>query len=277
MKTLFPLHILVAMWLAIPVHAKAAPQNPTAPALQKSDRQTTAPPSGGSNPLVKANDSPAGKKADPAANTTGEANPATSTLFKVLSLSALSALATLIGVTVTIVLYFKVKGLNTQWADRTVKIEAQKLLLEVNKQYAANPDLWAVYDANFDKLPMERQTDRKLQDALRAVAFMKLNIFEIVFSVHPSGPEQTAWKGFFKDSLEQCTLVRRMLNDYKNLYNPNLLKIYEEFKKGLPAEKQYPSPVEVPAPSGSHGQFDEKTVRKLRILAEALADPGDTQ
>jgi hypothetical protein len=287
------MYVLVVS-LMMPANASLTPQNAAAPQNQKPVTQPAVPSSRGQQGPDSAVNPGDSSSQNESVNKTGapsgddKSNCQTgSTWCKVLYFPGLlSAAVSLIGVVVTIVLYFLVKRLNTQWADRTavlnrqwadrtVKLEAQKLLLEVNKQYASNPDLWAVYDVHFDELPPHKQKDKKLQDALRAVAFMKLNIFEIVFSVHPTGPEADTWKRYFKDSLERCSSIRKILRVHRELYNENLLRVYDEYRSGLPDEKEYPDATETPTPAAIPVQFDEKTLRKLQAFAATLHDPDD--
>ena len=51
------------------------------------------------------------------------------------------------------------RALNKEIAKRTVRIEAQKLLVEINKQYLSNPALFAIYDdlANMEELSQDRE------------------------------------------------------------------------------------------------------------------------
>src|ERR1700691_5494871 len=84
----------------------------------------------------------------------------------------LAFVGSLIAVTATYLIYRKTRALSSGLADRTVRIEAQKLLLEINKQFVSNPELLAVYDEEFDKLPAPQQADAKLRKTLQAMAYM---------------------------------------------------------------------------------------------------------
>jgi len=136
------------------------------------------------------------------------------------------------------------------FADRTVRIEAQKLLLEINKQFLANPALLGVYDENFEKLPFEKRKSNDFKLSLRALALMKLNVFEIVFAVHPAGRRRAPWEKYFKDSLEKCSPLREVLDKYNDMYSDDLIEAYGKIAKDLPYDLRCPSlegaPVSIP-------------------------------
>jgi len=74
-------------------------------------------------------------------------------------------------------------------AFRTATIESQRMLLDINKAYLADPKLLAIegeYDAS-------TVTDPEFPAKLKAMAYMKLNVFEVVFPVLPRGRGRDAW------------------------------------------------------------------------------------
>ena len=83
------------------------------------------------------------------------------------------------------IFFWKNRGLNRQIADRTVTIEAQKLLVEINKQYIAHPPLFAIYD-DYQGREGLLATDPTLTEKIKALGYLKLNIFELVYSVMPN-------------------------------------------------------------------------------------------
>jgi hypothetical protein len=147
-------------------------------------------------------------------------------------------LVALIPLSGSIWVFFKTRAVGAQIADRTVRIEAQKLLLEINKQYVSNPALLGIYDENFEQLSFEERNSSKLKLSLRAMAYMKMNVFEIVFAVHPTGNERTAWLKYFKDSLDKCSMLREVICRYKYLYSDGLINAYLEVTQDFPQSKR---------------------------------------
>jgi hypothetical protein len=249
--------------------APTAKSSPSPPEPKKQE-PPVAPPQTEYPPLIHTND-----------NSKGAGSDSSSITIKWHDLlffpGILAFVGSMIALAVTRNNYLKTQALSREISDRTVRIEAQKLLLEINKQFLSNPDLFAVYDDEFDKLPLARQQDAKLRTSLRAVAYMKLNIFEIVFAVHPTGVEESAWKSFFKDSLTKCTLVRKSLREHSELYNKVLIGLYDQYKSALPADKVYPPLVADPAVGANALPFDEKTIMKLQTLAATLPEPAETK
>jgi hypothetical protein len=146
----------------------------------------------------------------------------------------LSGTASIFAVVVSIIalclsrLYFvRTRDLNQQIAERTVTIEAQKLLLEINKQYLSEPALFAIYD-DVAVTAQLGAPDKKLEQRIRALGYMKLNIFELVYDVLPdAGP----WKAYFEDSLTRCKVLRDELNAelLTGLYNEKLVRAYRDW------------------------------------------------
>lgn len=132
-------------------------------------------------------------------------------------------------------------------AERTVTIEAQKLLLEINKQLLSNPHLFAIYDDDYEKCKdayfattKSQQCPNDLELSLRALALMNLNIFEIVFAVHPRGAERKGWEMFFKDSLRTSKPIVETLRNNRFIYSDRLIRTASKL---APESIQYVSPV----------------------------------
>jgi hypothetical protein len=131
-------------------------------------------------------------------------------------------------------LFGKNYELNRAIAERTVTIEAQKLLLEINKQFVSCPDLFAIYDdypGRHDLLVSEP----KLLPKLRAIAYMHLNVFEIVFAVLPRGTSRKTWVKYFEDSLNRCSLLHDELNVNPEIYHADLIAAYISWRNSHPA------------------------------------------
>jgi hypothetical protein len=143
---------------------------------------------------------------------------------------AVAADAIAIGAAILSGIYFlKNRSLSQQIADRTVTIEAQKFLLEVNKQYVSNPELFAIYDSYPNREQLFR-SNPELLEKVKALGYLKLNVFEIVYSVLPEGG---AWKAYFEDSLQKCSILREELEANEKIYDKNLIAAYSSWKRKI--------------------------------------------
>ena len=166
-----------------------------------------------------------------------------------ITLSALVALAAFL---ISIHYFLANAALSKQLADRTVTIEAQKLLLEINKQLISDPGLFAIYDKN-DELhrliseiaqaaglgggagvtnaPRTDEVIRNAAGKLAGLGFMLLNVFEIVFAQMSPGPELETWKNYFADTLNRCPIIPKLLTlkEAKVIYHKRLMESYEEW------------------------------------------------
>ena len=157
----------------------------------------------------------------------GAANEDKSTKRERLGIALASDAVSIIAASVSFLYFWKNRKLSKEIADRTVTIEAQKFLLEVNKQYVSDPRLFAIYD----EYPKRDELFKKEPDVLekvKALGYLKLNVFEIVYSVLPEGG---AWQAYFEDSLEKCSLLRQELTDQETIYDKNLVAAYKRWKK----------------------------------------------
>jgi hypothetical protein len=146
------------------------------------------------------------------------------------------ALVSVVAALASYVYFHRNRSLSRQLADRTVTFEAQKLLLEINKQFLANPDLFAIYDHD-EKNREKLQGDASLKEKVAALGFMKLNVFEIVYAQMPPESRDAAWKAYFLDSLDRCSVLGEELAVFKAIYHPNLIAAYDEWK-GSPKKRE---------------------------------------
>jgi len=120
-------------------------------------------------------------------------------------------------------------ALTKRTADRTVSVEAQKLLLEINKALLAEPQLFSIYKPDDELHPLIAKHGGKL------VAFgcLMINLFEIVFAQMPRGREHTTWQGYFEDSLDRCPLICDLfeLREADKIYHENLMAAYRAWKQ----------------------------------------------
>jgi hypothetical protein len=142
-------------------------------------------------------------------------------------ISLLAALASIAGAGLTFYYYQKNLELSKEIASRTVTLEAQQMLLEINKQYLADPALFAVYDDWEGRDELLKKGGADLPTKLKALAYLKLNVFEVVFAVMPpNSPPYSAWMAYFEDTLSRCSVVRDELSANSRIYHPNLIEAY---------------------------------------------------
>jgi hypothetical protein len=132
-------------------------------------------------------------------------------------------------------------------AKRTVMIESQKLLLEINKQFVSNPDLFAIYD-DYPR-PQQLVSDNAFQEKLKALGYMHLNVFEIVFAVLPWGASRKTWRKYFRDCLNRCSILPQELDDHPEIYHSTLMKEYLKWHEAARPRSNPPAPA-TPVPTG---------------------------
>jgi hypothetical protein len=132
--------------------------------------------------------------------------------------------------------------LSKRMADRSLNLEAQKMLLELDRQLMSDPWLWSMYDDHPIRLSpdYERLCARSpvFQAKLEAFAYLKLNMFEIVLV---EAPEPTAtgtrnysnvWLDYFHHTVARSSVIRAIFErpDASQLYNPLLIELYRQWK-----------------------------------------------
>jgi hypothetical protein len=132
--------------------------------------------------------------------------------------------------------FFKNRDLSRGIADRTVTIEAQELLLEINKQFIEDPSLFAIYD-DIPENKNALEKNQRLNDKVNALGYMHLNLFEIVFSQVPDVSEAGPWKAYFLDSLDRCSVLEKELKAQKAIYHYRLVEEYEKWVNDIDGKK----------------------------------------
>jgi hypothetical protein len=118
--------------------------------------------------------------------------------------------------------------LNREVAFRSATIEAQKMLLEINKQYVANPKLLHIEGENVGSVDL---TDAAFYLQLKAMAYLKLNVFEVIFAVLPAGAERKIWVSYFASSLSRSGLLVDELETNRDIYHTTLINEYDVWKR----------------------------------------------
>jgi hypothetical protein len=117
--------------------------------------------------------------------------------------------------------------LNRGVAIRSTTIEAQKMLLEINKQYITFPEL--LYIENEHVGPVDPE-EPKTKAKLKAMVYLKLNVFEVIFAVLPEGPERETWLKYFEASLSKSDLLAKELDRHHEIYHPALIDAFTDWK-----------------------------------------------
>jgi hypothetical protein len=118
--------------------------------------------------------------------------------------------------------------LNREAAIRSATIEAQKMLLEINKQYLISPKLLYIEGEYAGAVDL---TDTTFNAQLRAMAYLKLNVFEVIFAVLPAGSERETWLKYFESSLSKSVLLADELERNHDIYHTALIDAYDGWKK----------------------------------------------
>jgi hypothetical protein len=66
---------------------------------------------------------------------------------------------------------------------------------------------------------------------LRAMAYLKLNVFEVIFATLPWGQSRNTWKAYFEQSLEKSDLLAKELEKNRKIYHRKLIRAYDKWKK----------------------------------------------
>jgi hypothetical protein len=137
--------------------------------------------------------------------------------------SWIGPLATWVAAAIAVISVYVNWKVSSAISDRTVTIEAQKMLLEINKQYISDTAL----------LALEGEASAKSLDPaakLRAMAYLKLNVFEIIFAVLVDQKARKAWTTYFEKSLTKSALLGEELEKNREIYHEDLLNAYDKWK-----------------------------------------------
>src|SRR5579883_1340659 len=128
-------------------------------------------------------------------------------------------------------------------ADRSLSLDAQKILLELDRQLVSDAWLWALYDDHAVRRDPEfirkYSTSVHFQAKLEAFAYLKLNMFEVVLAesrLNLFGRQRgvsKVWRRYFRHTLQHSSLIRNILDrpETKLLYNQRLLDLWVQWKR----------------------------------------------
>jgi cell division protein FtsL len=226
-------------------------QNPPRNSGQKTASNTVEPPAPERTPpkdqFSKAMQAPVEKQTPGAATPREGADESLKTMISMLSV-LVAVLSLAVSASTAVYVYRKNYQLNTTIAERTVTIEAQKLLLEINKQFISDPDLFAIYDDNPGRRELLNSKPQYVEK-LKALGYMNLNVFEIVFTVLGRGTSRKTWDAYFEDTIRRCSILQEELNKNTAIYHPELIAAYRSWQSshGGRTGQTHPSPVPPPA------------------------------
>ncbi len=156
-------------------------------------------------------------------------------------------LISMVGAALSVTCFWLSFRLSKRMAQRSLYLEAQKMLLEINRQLIADPWLWSIYDDH----PVRTDPDFDAKCAksglfnakLQAFAYLKLNMFEVILAEVPEPAQQgqrnpsNVWLDFFHYSLAGSSVIRGILerSETPQLYNPVLVALYQEWKNSATA------------------------------------------
>ena len=129
--------------------------------------------------------------------------------------------------------------LSRRMADRSLNLEAHKMLLDINRQLIADPRLWTFYDDHAVASDLElRDKSLLFRSKLEAFAYLQLNMFEIILLEVPepsTGEERNparVWCDFYFDSIARSSVMREILDrpNSAKIYNAVLMTLYAQWK-----------------------------------------------
>ncbi len=161
-----------------------------------------------------------------------------------------AALVALAGTAFAVFYYYRTLELSERIADRAVTVEAQKLLLEINKALVTDPRLFSIYREGDElhvliakyatgknsQLSIDGPAISDLPGKVVAFGCMLINVFEIVFAQLPKGPEHLTWQAYFEDSLNRCPVICDLLQlrEADKIYHQNLMAAFRLWKEKNP-------------------------------------------
>lgn len=102
------------------------------------------------------------------------------------------------------------------------------MLLEINKQYIANPELLHIEGEYAGSVDL---TDATVSARLKAMVYLKLNVFEVIVAVLPPGAERETWVKYFASSLSKSSLLADELDKNRDIYHTALIDAYDLWKR----------------------------------------------
>jgi hypothetical protein len=163
-----------------------------------------------------------------------------------LGLKDIGTLISIVGAALSIVFFLLSFRLSVRMASRSLNLEAQKMLLELNRQLISDPWLWSIYDEHPVRTEVDfgsKCTGSGLFDAkLQAFAYLCLITFEVILAEAPKPArrrrnESNIWVDFFHDSIARSSAIRRILEspDAARMWSPTLIACYREKYPATPA------------------------------------------
>jgi hypothetical protein len=162
-------------------------------------------------------------------------------------------IVSLIAIAISILSFALSFKLSRRMADRSLNLEAHKMLLDVDRELITDPKLWAFFDDHPMSTALNLKDDSlQFRSKLEAFAYLMLNMFEIVLVEAPdpvsSGTRNPTniWCDFFYDCLTRSSILRSILErpNSARIYNTALLAHYQRWQITAPAASVPPTLVD---------------------------------
>ncbi len=140
------------------------------------------------------------------------------------------------------VFFWRNLKLSKRMAARSLNLEAQKMLLDINRQLISDPWLWSIYDDHAvckDDAFKRCCSSERFKAKREAFAYLMLNMFEVIFLETPESAKQVdgnasnTWLKFFHYSVLRSAVLRGILEspDAPTMYSPVLIARYKDGPK----------------------------------------------
>ena len=121
---------------------------------------------------------------------------------------------------VSVIVGYKMFALGLRQLKLANRLELQKMLLELNKEFLRDPSLCAYRDLYRSRLNIETITDEH-RDRIETILHMLLNLLELVFIYFSPNKSMTKvdkreweiWQNYFRNTLQDSSFLRTMLQD----------------------------------------------------------------
>ncbi|PKR78217.1 hypothetical protein CEY16_00210 [Halalkalibacillus sediminis] len=129
---------------------------------------------------------------------------------------------------------------NTVEIRNNARLEHNKLLLEIDRMYIDDPDLWSIYDNHPISKHIERTPLKK--GKREAFIYYYLNFFDIIYDFYHKQiyknkndrNDWDSWDSYIRHFFQGCTMAREMFKDSSEWYDKDfakyILKIIREIE-----------------------------------------------
>lgn len=104
--------------------------------------------------------------------------------------ASISAATALMNALLALFIWVRTRRSDSYQLRATVRLDFQRMLLESSTKLIDKPKLWAIYDQNWGELGYKIGDDKELDGSLKALAYLYLNMFEVICSYYMDDPRQ---------------------------------------------------------------------------------------